>query len=184
MSRSPRPAVPAESPPREKYRRRLETLRNRALLYALADSGARVSEILRVTADDVRGARLNRQGIWPVEVRGKGRGHYGRLVTLRFTRPTLLVMREYLRQRRRFCVGSSDPLSQRVSRHYVTCMPSAVQRATVPPQKNSGSSGWGSTTSTRSGAPGVIPRPSWPFRSRTRRSRVDRTGSGPSTGAP
>ena len=93
------PAIPADLPLKERHRRKLEALRNRALLYALADSGARISEILRLTADDVAGARLNRQGIWAVEVRGKGRGRYGRLVTLRFTRPTLSAMREYLKAR-------------------------------------------------------------------------------------
>jgi site-specific recombinase XerD len=93
------PTIPADLPLKEKHRRKLETLRNRALLYALADSGARISEILRLMADDVAGARLNRQGIWTVEVRGKGRGRYGRLVTLRFTRPTLSAMRDYLKLR-------------------------------------------------------------------------------------
>jgi len=93
------PAIPADPPLKERHRRKLEALRNRALLYALADSGARISEILRLTADDVAGARLNRQGIWAVEVRGKGRGRYGRQVTLRFTRPTLSAMREYLKVR-------------------------------------------------------------------------------------
>jgi len=84
-------------PPKEQRRQKLEMLRNRALIYALADSGARISEILRLTADDVRGARVNRVGIWSVEVRGKGRGKHGRMVTLRFTSPTLAAMREYLR---------------------------------------------------------------------------------------
>jgi site-specific recombinase XerD len=93
------PAISADLPLKERHRRKLEALRNRALLYALADSGARISEILRLTADDVAGARLNRQGIWAVEVRGKGRGRYGRQVTLRFTRPTLSAMREYLKAR-------------------------------------------------------------------------------------
>jgi integrase len=83
-------------PLKEKHRRRLENSRNRSLLYALADSGARVSEILRITADDVRGARLNAQAIWQISVRGKGRGRYGRQVTLRFTGPTLDAMGEYL----------------------------------------------------------------------------------------
>ena len=32
-------------------------------------------------------------------MRGKGRGRYGRQVTLRFTRPTLSAMREYLKLR-------------------------------------------------------------------------------------
>jgi site-specific recombinase XerD len=93
------PTIPADLPLKERHRRKLEALRNRALLYALADSGARISEILRLTADDVAGARLNRQGVWAVEVRGKGRGRYGRQVTLRFTRPTLSAMREYLKAR-------------------------------------------------------------------------------------
>jgi len=83
--------------PKEQHRLKLEALRNRALMYALADSGARVSEVLRLTADDVRAARVNRAGIWSVEVRGKGRGKHGRMVTLRFTSPTLAAMREYLR---------------------------------------------------------------------------------------
>ena len=92
-------ALPADLPVKEMHRRKLETLRNRALLYALADSGARISEVLRVTADNVAAARINRQGIWAVEVRGKGRGRYGRQVTLRFTRPTLSAMRGYLKAR-------------------------------------------------------------------------------------
>jgi site-specific recombinase XerD len=92
-------ALSAGLPVKEVQRTKLERLRNRALLYTLADSGARVSEVLRITADDVGGARLNRQGIWAVEVRGKGRGRYGRLVTLRFTRPTLSAMRDYLKAR-------------------------------------------------------------------------------------
>ena len=94
-----RVAIPNDLVPQEIHTRKLEQLRNRALLYALADSGARVSEVLRVAADDVAGARVNRQGIWAVEVRGKGRGRYGRLVTLRFTRPTLSAMRDYLKLR-------------------------------------------------------------------------------------
>lgn len=69
------------------------------MVYALADSGGRISEVLHMTADDVSAARLNRQGIWAVEVRGKGRGRYGRLVALRFTRPTLSEMSEYLKAR-------------------------------------------------------------------------------------
>lgn len=91
--------MPEDLPAKEKRRRRLEQLRNRSILYALADSGARVSEILRITADDVRGAKLNRQGIWQIPVRGKGRGRYGRQVTLRFTEPTLKSMQEYLKTR-------------------------------------------------------------------------------------
>jgi integrase len=90
------PPIPASLPLKEARRRKLESLRNRALLYALADSGARVSEVLRITADDVRGARVNQHGVSQVRVRGKGRGRSGREVTLRFTRPTLEAMREYL----------------------------------------------------------------------------------------
>jgi site-specific recombinase XerD len=86
-------------PSKEQQRRRLEQLRNRSLLYALADSGARVSEILRITADDVRRAAVNEQGIWQIPVRGKGRGRYGRQVMLRFTAPTLRSMQEYLEAR-------------------------------------------------------------------------------------
>jgi integrase len=92
-------AIPPDLPLKEAHRRKLEALRNRALLYALAESGARISEVLRITADQVAGARINRQGIWAIEVRGKGRGRYGRLVTLRFTRPTLSAMRDYLKLR-------------------------------------------------------------------------------------
>ncbi len=94
------PSVSRSLPLKEQQRRKLTALRNRALLYALADSGARISEILRLTADQVRGARVNKQGIWQVQVRGKGRGLSGRLVTLRFTRPTLEAMRVYLEARR------------------------------------------------------------------------------------
>ena len=93
------PEIDGSLPPGEQHRLKLEAMRNRALIYALADSGARISEILRLTADEVRGARLNRAGIWSVEVRGKGRGKHGRLVTLRFTSPTLSAMREYLKAR-------------------------------------------------------------------------------------
>ena len=93
------PEIDSSLPPKEQHRLKLEALRNRALIYALADSGARVSEILRLTADDVRGARVKRAGIWSVEVRGKGRGKHGRMVTLRFTSPTLSTMREYLKAR-------------------------------------------------------------------------------------
>ncbi|OGR90260.1 MAG: hypothetical protein A2V88_08510 [Elusimicrobia bacterium RBG_16_66_12] len=85
--------IPGDLPAREHKRRELEALRNRALLYALADSGARVSEVLQLNADHVRGARVNRQGVWSVQVRGK------RLVTLRFTRPTLQGMRAYPKAR-------------------------------------------------------------------------------------
>jgi site-specific recombinase XerD len=94
------PSIPQSLPLKEAHRRKLEVLRNRAILYALADSGARVSEMLRISADDVRGARLNRQGIYQIRVRGKGRGRAGREVTLRFTRPTLEAMREYLNARK------------------------------------------------------------------------------------
>jgi site-specific recombinase XerD len=91
--------LPDDLPSKERHRRRLEQLRNRSLLYALADSGARVSEILRIAADDVRGAKVNQQGIWQIPVRGKGRGRYGRQVMLRFTEPTLRSMQEYLESR-------------------------------------------------------------------------------------
>lgn len=93
------PEVDDEADAKEQHRQLLEGLRNRAILYALADSGARVSEILRLTADGVRGARLNPQGIWQVRVRGKGRGQSGRMVTLRFSQPTLEAMRSYLEAR-------------------------------------------------------------------------------------
>ena len=88
------------SPPaKEQPHQCLDALRNTALLYALADSGTRISEILRLTADEGRGARLNRSGIWSVEVLGKGRGKHGRMATLRLTSPTLSAMREYLNAR-------------------------------------------------------------------------------------
>lgn len=93
------PRIDSSLPAKEQHRLKLEALRNRALIYALADSGARVSEVLRLTADEIRGARVNRAGIWSVEVRGKGRGKHGRMVTLRFTSPTLSAMREYLKAR-------------------------------------------------------------------------------------
>jgi integrase len=93
------PSIPDSLPLKERGRRKLEGLRNRALLYALADSGARISEVLRLTADDIRGAHVNEQGIWSIEVRGKGRGQHGRMVTLRFTSPALSSMKEYLKAR-------------------------------------------------------------------------------------
>lgn len=93
------PDIDPEADKEEQNRQRLEALRNRALLYALADSGARISEILRLTADHVRAARVNPQGIWQVRVRGKGRGQSGRMVTMRFTGATLETMREYLELR-------------------------------------------------------------------------------------
>ncbi|MFP3854436.1 MAG: tyrosine-type recombinase/integrase [Anaerolineales bacterium] len=93
------PVIDEEADPEEVQRQQREALRNRALLYALADSGARVSEILRLEANDVRAARLNPQGIWQVRVRGKGRGKSGRLVTLRFSRGTLRAMKDYLSSR-------------------------------------------------------------------------------------
>ncbi len=92
-------AIQDDLPVKEQARRKLEGLRNRAILYGLADSGARVSEILNLTADDIHGAKVNRQGVWSVPVRGKGKGQYGRQVTLRFTRPTLKVMKDYLKTR-------------------------------------------------------------------------------------
>lgn len=91
--------IPEDLPIKEKHRQKLEIMRNRALVYSLADSGARISEILQLTANDVRSANVNEEGIWKIEVRGKGRGQYGRTVTLRFTEPTLEVMREYLEAR-------------------------------------------------------------------------------------
>lgn len=94
------PSIPESLPLKEVHRRKLESLRNRSLLYALADSGARVSEVLGVSADDIRGARVNRHGICQIRVRGKGRGRAGREITLRFTRPTLEAMRDYLSTRR------------------------------------------------------------------------------------
>ncbi len=93
------PSIPDSLPLKEQSRRKLEALRNRALLYAMADSGARISEVLRLTADDIRGARVNDQGIWSFEVRGKGRGQHGRMVTLRFTSPALSAMKAYLEKR-------------------------------------------------------------------------------------
>jgi site-specific recombinase XerD len=94
------PSIDPSLPLKEQNRLRLENLRNRALVYALADSGARISEVLRLTSEDVRRARLNRQGVWSVEVRGKGRGRHGRMVALRFTAPTLSAMRDYLSMRK------------------------------------------------------------------------------------
>lgn len=91
--------IPDALPAKEKRRQKLEALRNRALLYSLADSGARISEILQLTAHDVRSANVNDEGVWKIEVRGKGRGPYGRTVTLRFTEPTLEAMRDYLEAR-------------------------------------------------------------------------------------
>jgi site-specific recombinase XerD len=93
------PSISLSLPLKEQNRQRQENLRNRALVYALADSGARISEILRLSAEDVRRARVNRQGVWSVEVRGKGRGRHGRMETLRFTPPTLSAMRDYLSAR-------------------------------------------------------------------------------------
>jgi integrase len=91
--------IEQEADPEEIRRQQRESMRNRAILYALADSGARVSEILRLEANDVRAARLNPQGIWQMRVRGKGRGKSGRLVTLRFSQATLSAMKDYLAAR-------------------------------------------------------------------------------------
>jgi integrase len=91
--------IPEDLSLRDKHLLKLETLRNRALLYGLADSGARISELLRITADDVRRASLNEESIWKIEVKGKGRGKHGRTVTLRFTEATLMSMRDYLQAR-------------------------------------------------------------------------------------
>jgi integrase len=88
--------IPDDLSIREQHRLKLEALRNRALLYGLADSGARISELLRITPDDVRRASLNEEAIWKIEVKGKGRGKHGRTVTLRFTESTLMAMRDYL----------------------------------------------------------------------------------------
>jgi site-specific recombinase XerD len=91
--------LPSDLSPKEQHRQRLEALRNRALLYALASSGGRISEVLRLQAKDVRGAQVGDAGVWSVVVRGKGRGAGGRKVTLRFTPPALLAMQEYLEAR-------------------------------------------------------------------------------------
>lgn len=93
------PEIDTDAPAKEQKRAGLEAMRNRALMYALADSGARVSEILRLTAEDIRRARVLDTGIWQVRVRGKGRGQAGRLITLRFSRATLEAMRDYLAAR-------------------------------------------------------------------------------------
>jgi site-specific recombinase XerD len=93
------PEIDDEAEPEESKRQERQAFRNRALLYALADSGARVSEILRLEANDVRAARLNPQGVWQLRVRGKGRGKSGRLVTLRFSQATLSAMKDYLASR-------------------------------------------------------------------------------------
>ncbi|MCD4699501.1 MAG: tyrosine-type recombinase/integrase [Phycisphaerae bacterium] len=91
--------IAPQSNVKEQQRQRLEGLRNRALLYALADAGGRVSEILQISADDVLGAFVNRSGVWRINVRGKGRGKYGKQVTLRFTQATLNAMNAYLETR-------------------------------------------------------------------------------------
>jgi site-specific recombinase XerD len=93
------PDIPPDLPFKERHRRELERMRNKAVLYALADSGARVSEVLQLTAEHVRHAEVNAQGIWAVQVRGKGQGAVGRQVTLRFTAPTLQALQEYLEAR-------------------------------------------------------------------------------------
>ena len=93
------PHIDPDRPPKEQHRQRLEALRNRALLYALASSGGRISEVLRLQAKDVRGAQVGDAGVWSVVVRGKGRGASGRKVTLRFTPPALEAMQEYLEAR-------------------------------------------------------------------------------------
>ena len=90
------PQIDTDRPPKEQHRQRPEALRNRALLYALASSGGRISEVLRLQARDVRGAQVDDVGIWSIVVRGKGRGAGGRKVTLRFTPPALDAMQEYL----------------------------------------------------------------------------------------
>ena len=90
------PQVDPDESRKEQHRQRLQAFRNRALLYALASSGGRISEVLRLQAKDVRGAQVGDAGIWSVVVRGKGRGPAGRKVTLRFTAPALEAMQKYL----------------------------------------------------------------------------------------
>lgn len=85
--------------PKEQRRQGLEALRNRALLYALASSGGRISEILRIDAKDVREAQVGSIGIWSVAMRGKDDGLRAQQVILRFTRPALHAMKEYLEAR-------------------------------------------------------------------------------------
>jgi len=93
------PLIDADVPLKEQHRRRLEALRSRALIYSLASSGGRISEVLRLQAKDIRGAEVGETGVWPAVVRGKGRGASGRKVTLRFTARALKAMQEYLEAR-------------------------------------------------------------------------------------
>lgn len=53
------PEIDGSIPPKEQHWLKLETLRNQALICALADSGAR-ARILRLTAGDVRGCGVSR----------------------------------------------------------------------------------------------------------------------------
>jgi len=58
----------------------LEARGNRGRIHNLSDSPSQVSEILHLTACEVRGALLNRSGVQATDVRGKCRGKHGRVI--------------------------------------------------------------------------------------------------------
>lgn len=72
----------------------LETLRNRALMHCLAESGGRISEVLSLRAGDFPAQAFEGDDVWRVYVKGKGgHGYY-----LRF-RESLDYVKAYLEKR-------------------------------------------------------------------------------------
>jgi site-specific recombinase XerD len=72
----------------------LETLRNRALMHCLAESGGRISEVLSLRAGDFPAQAFEDSKVWRVDVKGKG----GHSYYLRF-RESLDYVKVYLNKR-------------------------------------------------------------------------------------